>query len=150
MALAGRMITASSIPVARNLLWIMGAQTLCGSLFLMLAAWRLRPVFRDQDGGTRRRWSKWLASKRSWTPLPRPSCGNWPMVWKECFTTRSSALARAVGLLVGLVLGSLLAYHTVTQFRDAFLETLSFGYNISTPHYNWNPADSISTSSSRS
>jgi ABC-type transport system involved in multi-copper enzyme maturation permease subunit len=104
--------TASMVrSAAVNLEWMVSLQ-LGGSLALfLLAMWRLRPTFRDQEGKPpRRSWFKPRASRpgarKRW--LARPECGDDAMSWKECYFARSDIVTKLVVLPATVVISLLI------------------------------------------
>jgi len=111
--------------------WLVGLQLLYGSLFVLLAVWRLRPIFKSQEGGAGQgrlarlnaRLGRWR-----WRLWAKPDCGDDPMIWKELHSVRTSGLMKVFVLLVGLSLGSFLVYGLISLGSRAFYEMLSWGY----------------------
>ncbi|WP_435007037.1 ABC transporter permease subunit [Tundrisphaera lichenicola] len=108
--------------------WGMGLQLLYGTIFISIAAARLRSVSRDD--GARRGLSGRIASfarKQSW--MPRPDCGDDAMLWKERYIARTGGMTKTVLSIVGLALLGLLAYWVVEFARPAWTELMSQGYS---------------------
>jgi len=94
-----------------NMAWMFGLQIAAGTLFVVLAVRGLRPIFRQQETGTRR--LDWFGSKlHHWRWLQRPSCGDHAVLWKERYFARTDiftkmfVLPATVVLTVVLILGS--------------------------------------------
>ncbi len=71
-------------------------EVLGGLVLFILAAWRLRPVYRAQVGGEGGKRLGWLARMAGLRGRSRPPCGDDPMAWKERFAPESAWLARLV------------------------------------------------------
>lgn len=110
---------------------MVAVQSILGALFIAIAAFRLRAVFRAQDGriaGKRARLIK--------TPLGfirsrferRPECGEDPMLWKECWTVRKVGLARRIGRFASFLLILMLFCSTFYYAYYALMETLLQGW----------------------
>jgi ABC-type transport system involved in multi-copper enzyme maturation permease subunit len=108
-------------------MWGMGLQVLYGTIFITVAAIRLRPVYRN-DGGTR----KWVGAvakiggKRSW--FPRPACGNDAMLWKEMYVSRTAGLTKAVLATMGVALLGAIGYSGYWMLVPAIEEIKNDGY----------------------
>jgi ABC-type transport system involved in multi-copper enzyme maturation permease subunit len=107
-------------------LWMVGFQILTGTALLAFAVWRLRPVFRAQ-GSTGKGFAplRFLSGRRL---LPRPACGDDPLLWKELFFSRRRPVARVVGALLALLVLGLIGYWTAVFCADAAKEILQQGY----------------------
>jgi ABC-type transport system involved in multi-copper enzyme maturation permease subunit len=107
--------------------WGMGLQVSYGTMFITLAAARLRAASRDD--GTRRGLAGKIASfarKRRW--FPRPECGDDAMLWKERYVARTGGMTKAVlGLVVVALLG-LMGYWLVEFLNPALAEMWDDGY----------------------
>jgi ABC-type Na+ efflux pump permease subunit len=68
--------------------WMAGLQIAAGTMCIALAVWRLRPVFRAQEGSAGRDGSAKQRRRRH-----RPACGDDPILWKECYPARLSRVA---------------------------------------------------------
>lgn len=117
------------IPLA----WMIGLQAAAGAGFVTLAAWRLRPVFRKQEGGLRP--SRVLSHRppQRWRLGGRPEPSDDPMDWKERFTSRGTALTRIVGLLAALAFVVPIVVEVYRLAPAAFFEMLG---DNGAPH-NW-------------
>jgi ABC-type transport system involved in multi-copper enzyme maturation permease subunit len=111
-----------------DLLTMVAIQGVAGVVFAALAVWRLRPVFKGQEGTARRSLASLLGARGSLRRWGRPECSDRPLVWKELHTARGTLLSRVVGGLVTLVLGGPLLYFTVRYALAAFLELWEHGY----------------------
>jgi len=108
-------------------IWGMGLQTLYGSLFLVVAAARLRPVARN-DGGTRK-WVKTLSQlggRRSW--FPRPACGDDAMLWKEMYVSRTGGATKVTMAVLGVAMLGAIAYSAYWMILPAIDEIRTEGY----------------------
>jgi ABC-type transport system involved in multi-copper enzyme maturation permease subunit len=107
--------------------WGMGLQIVYGSLFVLLAAMRLRPSARTEGStSASSRWFKNLLRKRKW--LPRKPCGDDAMLWKELHVARTGGLTKAVFVLLGVGLVGLVFYLGTEPFLKAMSEMLVNGY----------------------
>ena len=84
--------------VMTDFAWMVGLQLGCAALFLFLAIWRLRPVFRRQEETpARRTWfggSGARRRRRRW--LDRPACGNDAVLWKERYFAPADIFTKLV------------------------------------------------------
>src|SRR5262249_24826028 len=86
-----------------QLAWMVGLQFALGVLFLAIAAWRLRPIFRRQEES--RRWLTWFSPEtRRPRWLRRPECGADAMRWKERHFARTDVFTKLVVLPATIVL----------------------------------------------
>ncbi len=107
--------------------WSMGLQIAWGTLFVVLAAFRLRPSARTEGSTSSvNRWFKKLMAKRKW--LPRKPCGDDGMLWKEMHVSRTGGLTKAVMVLLGISLVVLILYSGFEPFIVAFDEMMRDGY----------------------
>ena len=116
-----------------NAFWMMGLQVAYGSAFVALAAFRLRRAFRDEGGQSR--LGKFIATvkrKRRW--LPRPECGDDPMMWKEKYVARLGGATKGLILFGGLVVAGIVAYSVSDEFLMACGELAREGYSDTGPH----------------
>jgi ABC-type transport system involved in multi-copper enzyme maturation permease subunit len=120
---------APSVTFVRALFWMIGLQLVYATLFVGLAVARLRPVFRKEGEGSRR----FAGLSRGRRLLPRPDCGADAMLWKERYVSRTSAVTKLVGGLIGLAIFGLLVYSTVDLAVPAFKEINVNGYGSSGP-----------------
>jgi ABC-type transport system involved in multi-copper enzyme maturation permease subunit len=74
-------------------LWMVGLQLGGAALMILLAAWRLRPIFRRQEDAPGRQ--SWSDRRRSLRP-PYPYCGDDPVFWKERHFVPSDRFTRAL------------------------------------------------------
>lgn len=110
------------------LIWFVGTQTLFGILCVTAAIALLRKserVLVGQGGALIR----FLRRPRLGL-FRRRRCGDDPMAWKELTVCRSGALARWIGIVIGL--GSLvgLTYGTLFLAIPAFEEARLYGYSV--------------------
>jgi ABC-type Na+ efflux pump permease subunit len=109
--------------------WMVGLQIAYGSLFVLIAVVRLRPIFQGEQGGSGRLGHLAVRLKRwRWRLRPRPACGADPMLWKEQHVSRTSGLVKLIVLVVALVLGSFLGYGVWWFGTDAVHELWDYGY----------------------
>ncbi|APW63169.1 ABC transporter permease [Paludisphaera borealis] len=109
-------------------LWMMGLQVLYGSIFLLWATLRLRPI----EQGARILFRATIepqspVARRLWGRKP---CSDRPMIWKECTgapISRNLLSTILAGLLVLVALGGL-GYLAVRVGGPAMEEVWSFGY----------------------
>lgn len=120
------------VPAApeNELLRMVGLQLGAAALFLLLAIWRLRPIFRRQEETpARRTWFKRseekkprAAKRRRW--FDHPPCGDDPIAWKECYFapvdrfTRLVLLPAIVVITLPLVLLTEVDGRMSSVFRD--------------------------------
>jgi ABC-type transport system involved in multi-copper enzyme maturation permease subunit len=107
--------------LGQQLLSSMSAHLTIGVLLILTASAILRPSLR-RSGPFGWRWAPliFLLSKRSL--LPRSSCGDYPMVWKECNLARTSILLRVMTvtavLAIAMPLASITWYYTAPAFEE--------------------------------
>jgi ABC-type transport system involved in multi-copper enzyme maturation permease subunit len=83
--------------------WMVGLQVVAAVIFLLIAAWRLRPVFRRQEESRPRlTWFAAPARRRRW--LNRPECGSNAMLWKEKYFTRTDVFTKLALLPATIIL----------------------------------------------
>ncbi len=107
--------------------WGMGMQLVYGTAFIVLAAVRLRPTYRN-DGGTPG-WVRGLTKitgKRSW--FPRPGCGDDAMLWKEKYVSRTGGVTKAALVTLGVALVGIIGYSAYGFLVDAVNEIYRDGY----------------------
>ena len=84
--------------VMTDFAWMVGLQLGCAALFLFLAVWCLRPVFRRQEEiPARRTWFGGSQARRRrprW--LDRPECGNDAVLWKERYFAPADIFTKLV------------------------------------------------------
>ena len=108
-------------------LWGMGMQVVFGTAFVILAAIRLRPSYRN-DGGTPRwvRGMTKITGKRSW--FPRPECGDDGMLWKEMYVARTGGLTKAALAILGVAMVGIIGYSAYGFIDEAINEIYRDGY----------------------
>src|SRR5439155_8882543 len=86
---------------ARELVATIGVQVALGTALLLGSVAVLRPLMRRAGVfGWRMAPLSFLLSRRRL--LPRPTCGESPMVWKECHVVRTTVLSR-LAITVGVL-----------------------------------------------
>ncbi len=121
----------SSLPrVVERVAWMMGLQLAAGTGFLIIAAWRLRPVFRNLDGPGF--WARLLRRRqqprsrlRLWA---RPAVRDDAMLWKEMYLHRVSDFRRVVMILSALAVIGTISYASWDVFLGAIGEIRQNGY----------------------
>lgn len=114
--------------------WMFALQCVYGLLFVLIAVLRVRPVGRNEGAEGARGWQGRL--QRLSRMLPRRECGDDAMMWKERYTSRTSALTKLVTSLVVLAALAGLAYLTVDYGMPAFAELANYGYGSESPQPN--------------
>jgi ABC-type transport system involved in multi-copper enzyme maturation permease subunit len=102
--------------------WMIGIQATAGLVFVALAVWRLRPVFRRQCDALPAVASDSSRRRAFWQRRPRRECGDTPVWWKESHTGRSTRLIRLVGVLVVVGLVGPILYELIKLAPPAFVE----------------------------
>jgi len=111
------------------LAWLCGLQIAYGLLAVALAVWRLRPNFRAEGEGRRRlRLPRLLPRRGGWRLLPRPACGDDPILWKELVVGRIGGITKVVAAFVGLCILAGLVYGVCWTAPDAFRDVATYGY----------------------
>jgi hypothetical protein len=105
---------------------MIGLQMLYGSLFVVWAIARLRPVSRS-DGASDGRLSQ-IISRRARRFLPRPACGDDAIWWKERYVSRTTPVAKILAVLVFLAMLAALGRGTYAFAQPAFQEIRSMGF----------------------
>jgi ABC-type transport system involved in multi-copper enzyme maturation permease subunit len=107
--------------------WAMGLQVAYGTLFVVLAALRLRPSSRN-EGGNRRlaRLAGKITRKQRW--FSRPDCGDDAMLWKELHVARTGGLTKATLVVVGVAMLGIIGYSGFGYFVPAMDEMWHDGY----------------------
>jgi ABC-type transport system involved in multi-copper enzyme maturation permease subunit len=115
-------ITASGTTFFEAVAWMIGLQLSAGILMIGLAVVRMRAAsrIRGGDGDTRTRTRRWPVLRR-WL-IPRPTCGESPVLWKEFHTARPAGFARLVGVVVFLIGIAVIAYGCFDLGKPAALE----------------------------
>lgn len=114
--------------------WFVGlltGQLVGGALMLAVAVARLRPTFRDQEGGKpATRLGERLRRLARWNPrlFPRPPCGDRAMLWKETRVFGGGALVRAGFHLVSAIVIVIFVVYVYNEFNSIFGELLTYGY----------------------
>ena len=103
--------------------WMIGLQVVYGSIFVLLAIWRLRPGDRAVTAGG----EAVVEKGRRWRLFARP-IGDDPMLWKECRTSRPSSPFRVASLGLGLMALTTLGYVVIVTAWPAFTELAEWGY----------------------
>jgi len=115
--------------MTRNVFWMMGLQVGFGAILIGIAAWRLRPNFRAQDGpGFWVRFSgrkQTQARRRFW---PRPEVGDDAMFWKEVHVNRIDNGRRMFYSLLAIGAIGLTLYATSDSVLGAIDEAFHDGY----------------------
>jgi ABC-type Na+ efflux pump permease subunit len=110
---------------------VVGLQLLYGSLFLVYAMARLRPL--ERGSGLLNSWSRFRGGGRRITR--RRGCGDSPMIWKECtgaLTLRNPVMAAGSAVLgVAVVVG--LIYWIAELVVPAAEEIAQYGYGLTGP-----------------
>jgi ABC-type transport system involved in multi-copper enzyme maturation permease subunit len=102
--------------------WMVGLQVGAGVLFILIAAWRLRPVFRRQEESRPRH--TWFAARvRPTRWLNRPECGSDAMLWKEKHFVRTDVFTKLVVLPATIVLTVYVILGA--EFDETFIHSLS-------------------------
>jgi ABC-type transport system involved in multi-copper enzyme maturation permease subunit len=113
--------------------WMVGLQIGAGVFFILIAAWRLRPIFRRQEESRPR--LTWFAS-RARTPrwLKRPECGPDAMLWREKHFARTDVFTKLVLLPATIILTVtvILGGRFDETVRESFVDVWSKGYAVST------------------
>ena len=107
--------------------WMIGLQMALSTFFVALAVLWLRPGFR-REGSTAPRSGRFRGLFKARRLLPRPACGDAPMLWKELHVAQSSRMTRVVATLALLILALLVAYPTCNLVSAAFRDLLTWGY----------------------
>ncbi len=102
---APALFTGGPLAALDPLYRMMRLQLAGGTVFTLIAAWRLRPAFRKIEGRVPWRLLRWSPPRI----LPRPQIKGNPVFWKEAFFARSTGLQRFLGTVgVGIALVGLL------------------------------------------
>jgi ABC-type transport system involved in multi-copper enzyme maturation permease subunit len=90
-------------PFFDQLIWMMAQQCALGAIFLLVAAWQLRPTFRRQEeAGRRVTWFSEKSKRPRW--LRRPECSSDAMLWKERYFVRTDRFTKLVVLPATIIL----------------------------------------------
>ena len=115
--------------------WMVGFQLGAAAIFILIASWRLRPVFRRQEESRPRvTWFAPRARRPRW--LNRPECGSDAMLWKERHFARTDVFTKLVLLpatiilTVYVILGARFDETVVHSFRAVW----SVGYRASSAY----------------
>ena len=116
-------------PLVGAVLRMIALQLALAMVFVLCAIARLRPASRavyDVEG--RNAWLRGIRAARR-QPLPRPACGDDPVLWNEMYPYgASSRTARIVRRLESLVVVGLVAWGTSWFAVPAFSELVERGY----------------------
>jgi ABC-type transport system involved in multi-copper enzyme maturation permease subunit len=113
----------------QSVLWMAGLQVLYGTIFIVIAIARLRPINRA-EGATGERVAT-IFSRRARRLLPRPECGDDALLWKERYVSRTSPLTKIASAFVFVAVVGLLSYVTYQFARPAFDDLMVRGYSES-------------------
>ena len=109
--------------------WMIGLQLAVGTLFLIIAAARLRPAFRAQDGPNL--WARIVGRKQiraRWRLWPHPECGDDAMLWKEIHVNRLSNARKIVLFFLSVGVLGFTIYASFDVWVLAFNEAWNSGY----------------------
>jgi hypothetical protein len=112
---------------------MVGMQVGAGALFILIAAWWLRPIFRRQEESRPR--LTWFGSRaRAPRWLKRPECGPDAMIWKERHFARTDIFTKLVILPATIILTVtvILGGRFDETVRESFVDVWSKGYGVST------------------
>ena len=123
---------SSASTLVHDVSWMIGLQLFYGTCLLAWSTIRLRAV----EQGARLWGFRWLDAQQRSLPrrlFRRRSCGDHPMIWKECSGTLTSPSRARTGLLAIMSLAALggLGYWVYELGIPAFREVLDFGYGSS-------------------
>ena len=112
LRLGPNLVVGSGWGIIASVGWMMGSQVVYGSLFLLLATLRLRPVYRGE--GAPSWWRRRLGPKQGrlqWQLWPRPAVSDDAILWKEMHLHRLSEVRRALFILGGLATLGVVVYN---------------------------------------
>jgi ABC-type transport system involved in multi-copper enzyme maturation permease subunit len=105
--------------------WMVGLQVGAAIIFLRIAAWQLRPVFRRQEESQPRlAWLNVGTRRPRW--LNRPECVSDAMLWKEKYFTRTDVFTKlallpaTIILTVYVILGARFDETVIASFSQAW------------------------------
>jgi ABC-type transport system involved in multi-copper enzyme maturation permease subunit len=127
-------ITGALASIESATFWMIGLQLALSTFFVALAVLWLRPGFR-REGSTAPRSGRFRGLFKARRLLPRPRCGDAPMLWKELHVARSSRMTRVVATLALLILALLVGYTTCVLVGEAFRDLLTWGYFEDDVHF---------------
>ncbi len=109
-----------------TLFWMMGLQLVFGVVLAVYSVVRLRPIFKN-DRSTRkaRGLSRLLPRRRL---IPRMSCGDDAMFWKECLVSRGSTSTRIFSMLLFFLVAAYTGYLVFEYGSPALAELWNDGY----------------------
>jgi ABC-type transport system involved in multi-copper enzyme maturation permease subunit len=114
---------------AERFAWMVGLQVAGATLIIALATARLRPAFRAEGSGRVRLPGR--ARGRRLIPrrlVPRPACGDDPMMWKELHSSQTGSISRFFAAVVWLGTLGGFGYGLYYVARGALLEMWANGY----------------------
>jgi ABC-type transport system involved in multi-copper enzyme maturation permease subunit len=113
-----------------SVVWMMGLQGAGTVLFLTGSIVRLRPAYRANVSGEAR-----AGIRERRRPVrrirTRPPVGDDPILWREIYTSQSSSLMNAIGVLINLAFLAALGYATYYYAKPALLEVWQHGFGRS-------------------
>jgi ABC-type transport system involved in multi-copper enzyme maturation permease subunit len=117
--------------------WMVGIQLAAAALFLVLAAWGLRPAFRRQEETpARRTWFRGAGGsgpRRRW--FARPECGADAVLWKERYFAPTDIFTRLV-LLPAIVIVTL-PLALITEVQVSFGQVANEFWRNGPKAINW-------------
>lgn len=108
-----------------SILLLVGLHLLMGSALAALAVVRLRPVHRA-EGEVGRRFIR--LPFRGGRLIPRPRCGDDPLIWKELFVSRTGVLVKVLSALIGIAVVGVIGYWLVELGGPVVGEILTGGF----------------------
>ncbi|MDB5350480.1 MAG: hypothetical protein JWN86_1727 [Planctomycetota bacterium] len=128
--------TPTAGPLLEIAFWMIGLQIGAGLALVAIAVWRLRPVFKAQEGARAFRFlgiPLSVGKSRRIRFLGRKPVGDNAIMWKEMHTSRTSGMAQVVGVLIALVILGAIGYWAYVYGYTAFQEMRVSKYDSSGP-----------------
>jgi hypothetical protein len=127
-----RSLTSVSVACA----WMVGLQLLCMAVLLVVASWRLRPIFRHQEETPAR--TTWSRARKGRRRRAHPECGHDAILWKERYFAPSDIFTKLVLLpaIVAVTLPLILCTEIAGGFGDLLYDLWRHGLATS-PDVRW-------------